>query len=146
MRSGTIWKPARDQQAGFGPLKFEDRTRLGTVRRLAMRPLDDQVGILENGLLGIGRFAVVLQGETAAEARDGSRHLEVEEPVDDVERMLAEIGHLTAGRVPEPAEMIDAAIRVVWPLGGRAEPHIPVEFRRRIAICGRPEAGHDVAI
>jgi len=43
------------------------------------------------------------------------------DPVNRVERMRAEIGHLSAGVIPEPAEVVESAIRIVGALGaGRA--------------------------
>ena len=64
----------------------------------------------------------------------------------DVDLVRAEVGHLAAGVIPEPAEMVDAALRVVRPRGRRAEPHVVVEIARRGGVGGRAEARHDVAV
>src|SRR5205823_3197107 len=63
-----------------------------------------------------------------------------ERPLNDVEIMSAEVGQLAAGIVGEPAELIETAIGVEWDLGGRAEPKVPVEAGRRVAIGGIADA------
>src|SRR5262245_26666069 len=58
---------------------------------------------LEEGVLRVGRLAVVLEAKSSADAGDRLRHA-LEKPVNDVEAVMAEVGHLAAGVVPEPAE------------------------------------------
>src|SRR5947199_343143 len=64
-------------------------------------------------VLRVRGLAVVGQGEPAADARDRLERIEPEHPVDDVEVVRAEVGHLPAGVVPEPAEVVQAPVRVV---------------------------------
>src|SRR4051812_5064158 len=59
--------------------------------------------------------------------------------------MMTEIGHLTAAVIPEPAEMIEAAIGVVSALRRGPEQHVPIKFGRRIAVRRLANARHDVA-
>ena len=111
-----------------------------------MRPDGGEAGKVKNGVLGIGRFAAVVEREPAAEAGNGFWRERTETPIDDIERVLAQIRHLPAGVVPEPAEVIQTAIGVIRPLGGRAEEHVPVEIGGRGTVSRPSESRHDVAI
>ena len=71
---------------------------------------------------------------------DSPRSLGIQIPVHDVERVLRQVGHLPARVVPEPSEMIDRPVGVVRSLGGRTEPEVVIEVRRRLAIGRRAEA------
>ncbi len=110
-------------------------------------PLDvyDEVAVVEDDILGVGDFAVVFEEVAAAGGVDGFWAGRVGEPVDDVEGMLAEVGHLAAGVVPEPAEVVDGAVGVVGAEWGGAEPEVVVEIGGRGGVGGRAEAGEDVA-
>src|SRR6266478_3082578 len=99
-----------------------------------MRPRGSEAGEIENRVLRVGRFAVVGERETAAEAGNGFERQRPQIPIDDIERVLTQVRHLPARIVPEPAEVIEAAVRVVWPLRSRAEEHVPIELRRRWAV------------
>src|SRR5688572_3639578 len=59
--------------------------------------------------------------------------------------MRAEIGHLPAGVIPEPAEMVERAVWVVSPPRRRAEPHFVIQIGRRILIRRIAKARRDVA-
>src|SRR5260221_10406514 len=59
--------------------------------------------------------------------------------------MLAKIGHLSAGIIPEPAEVINPAVGVVRPHRRRPEHHVPVETRWRGLIRGIAEPGHRIS-
>src|SRR5688572_29216466 len=58
---------------------------------------------------------------------------------------MAEIRHLAAAVIPEPAEMIKRAIRIIRAFRRRPEHHIPIEFGRRIAVGRVADARIDVA-
>src|SRR5277367_3918462 len=60
--------------------------------------------------------------------------------------MRAQVGHLPAGVIPKPTEMIEAALLVICALGRRSEPHLVIEIARSGAVGGISEAGHDIAI
>src|SRR5258705_13999169 len=60
--------------------------------------------------------------------------------------MRAEVRHLAARIIPEPAEMIERSMRAVGPFGCGTEPHLVVEFARRGVAWRCAEARHDVAI
>ena len=124
----------RDRQAPPGPEELQRRQAAPSPRaasrcdHVAVQPGYSNSASCVSGVSPLscrrtGRPALV----TAAGAS-------AEEPVDDVERVLAEVGHLPAGVVPEPAEVIERPVRVVRPLRGRAEPQVPVEPRRRVAV------------
>src|SRR2546423_2746813 len=83
--------------------------------------------------------------KAAAAAADRFQAFDVENPVDDVERVMTEVGHLAAAVIPEPTEMINTAIRIVRASGRGSEEHIPIEFGRRVAVGRIADAGHDVA-
>src|SRR5262249_1140734 len=59
--------------------------------------------------------------------------------------MSAEVGHLAAGVVPEPAEVVERAVRVVLVCRGRAEPGVPIQIGWRILIRWRAKSGRDIA-
>src|SRR4051794_12651356 len=58
--------------------------------------------------------------------------------------MRRQVGHLPARVIPEPAEMIDAAFRIIRTRWRGSQPHLIVHLARRITIRTRSEAGHDV--
>src|SRR5204862_1876381 len=76
---------------------------------------------------------------------DGLR-FSIQYPMHDVERVMSQVGHLTAGIIPEPTKMINASLGIVLPPRSRSEEHVPIEFGWRIAVRRRAEAGEDVAI
>ena len=137
---------ARDLQAPPRPAELEPRRRGRAAAALPVRPRGGPARVFEQSVLRVGRLAVVLQGEPSAGAGDGRRGRGIQEPVHDVERVLPEVGHLPAGIIPEPPEVVDRPVGVVRPLGGGAEPHVVIKSRRRLAVGGRAEAGHDVAV
>src|SRR5260370_35619534 len=58
--------------------------------------------------------------------------------------MRAQVRHLDAGIIPEPAEMVQRAVRVVGTPRRGTKPEIVIEIRRGSSIGWRAEAGHDV--
>ena len=74
-------------------------------------------GVFHEHVLRVGHFAVVLEKPAAAGAVDRLRGLHPQDPMHQVQRMLAQVGRLPAGVIPEPAKMIDGAIGIVGPLG-----------------------------
>jgi Carboxypeptidase regulatory-like domain/Oxidoreductase family, C-terminal alpha/beta domain len=59
------------------------------------------------------------------------RPLHIHEREDLGKRMRAEVGHLTAGIVPEPAEVVERAVRRIRFLGRWPEPHVVIQYGRR---------------
>src|SRR5690348_3265567 len=84
-----------DAKRALGAKKLQIKCRSRTGRGLAVRP-DGRVGRLagiwlhelEQGVLGVGRFAVVFQREPPTAARNGCK-LAAEIPIDYVERVMA---------------------------------------------------------
>ena len=112
----------------------------------AFAPLADRAkaGIFDQGVLRVGHLAVVFEEKTAAGAGDGVGARDTGDPVHDIERVLAQVGHLPARVIPEPAEVIDGAIRIVGPLRCRTQPQVVVQVRRRIAVRRIAEARRHV--
>ena len=81
-----------------------------------------------------------------AAAGAGDRHCprDAGNPMHDIERMLTQVGHLPAGIVPEPAEMVDRAVQVVRPLRRRTEPHVVIQLGRRRSVGRIAETRRDV--
>src|SRR5438132_14076423 len=73
----------RDRQAALGSKKLQAVWLGLAARRLAVRPCRRPAGIFEESVLGIGRFAVVAQAESAAQAANGLRSRDSEAPVND---------------------------------------------------------------
>src|SRR6185312_5343806 len=106
---------ARNRQTALRAEEFERGVAGRSFARFAVRPDGRPIRMLEQTILRVRCLAIVLQAESPAGARHGLRSLDAEIPVDDVEGVLAEVGHLSAGTVPEPAEMIDGAVEIVLP-------------------------------
>src|SRR5437667_7637609 len=104
-----------------------------------------EAGVFDDHVLNVRHLAVVFQEKSSAGARHCRWPFHTGDPVDRVERVLAEVGHLAAGVIPEPAEMVDGAVRIVRPLRRRAEPHFIIQFRRRISIGRIAKSRRDVA-
>src|SRR5579859_300233 len=89
-----------------------------------------KIRVFDNRVLPVGHFAVVFKEESATGAVNGFRRLRIEEPMDQVEGVLAEVGHLASGIIPEPTEMINTAIGIIPMVGSGSEHHIPVQVLR----------------
>src|SRR5438105_13775467 len=114
----------------------------GTLAKLAYGV---EAGILDNRVLHVGHLAVVFEKKAASGARYRGRTLHTGNPMARIQRMGPEIGHLSAGIIPKPAEMIERAVRIVGPLGSRAKPQIIIQIRWRSAVRGIAKARCDVA-
>src|SRR5439155_709959 len=101
--------------------------------------------ILEQGVLRVGRLTVILESKTAAARGNCRRSFHLHRPVDHVNLVRAEVGHLSAGVVPEPAEMIKRAILVIAAQRRGTEPQAVIHAGRRLGIAWRAKAWHDVA-
>src|SRR5262249_11125707 len=139
-----------DRKRSLCPVKLQGRGALRASARLTMGPdggerLSGRVATVEDGILRVRSLPIVIEHKPVSNARD-TLELAAQHPVNDIERMMPEICHLSAGRVPEPAEVIDPALRVVRSHRGRAEEHGPVELLRRLAVRWLPEPGHDVPV
>src|SRR5262249_44466741 len=106
----------RDGQTSPRTTEFEPHFRLPGAR-FAMRPQRREPWILDQSVLRVRRLAVVLEGEATADAGDRGGALHVEVPVDDVERVGGEVGHLAAGVIPKPTKVVDRTVRVIAALG-----------------------------
>src|SRR5271157_5568016 len=60
--------------------------------------------------------------------------------------MGPQVGHLAAGKVPEPAEMVQGAVLLVRLLGGGTKPHVVVNLGRRIFDGSLAETGINIAV
>src|SRR5262249_35111930 len=69
---------ARDRQAAARAAQFQSGRRLAGAG-FAVRPEGREAGVLDQGVLRVGRLAVVLQAEATADAGHGRRTLDVEE-------------------------------------------------------------------
>src|SRR5262249_9312337 len=98
---------SRNRQAAARAAERQPRRGSLPGTRFAKRPNRGESRILEKSVLGIGRFAIILQTEAATHRGDGPRRGDVEKPVDDVERVRSKIGNLTAGIIPEPTKVIE---------------------------------------
>ena len=127
----------------------EDEVRCGGGRSaggaFANLAKDREVRIFKDRVLHVGDFAVILEDSAAADAGDACWSGCAGTPMNDVERMLAQVGHLPAGVIPEPAEMVDGAVGIIGALGRGTEPEVVVEFARRRGIWRIPETWEDVA-
>ena len=108
---------AAQEHGAFGAVKFQaaHAGRLDPGRAFAPLTNGLVAGIFDDHILRVGHFAIVLEEMAAAGAGDSIRARDAGDPVHDIERMLTKIGHLPAGIVPEPPEMVDRAVRVVRP-------------------------------
>src|ERR1043166_7444737 len=90
-------------------------------------------------------LAVVFEEVASAGTRDRRRAGHAGVPMNGIERMRSEIGHLAPGVVPEPAEVVEAAIRIVGALRRGTEPQIVVEIGWRRLVRRLAKARTDIA-
>src|ERR1039458_6072839 len=101
---------------------------------------------LPNRVLGIRGLAVVFQREPAAGGHHHRGTLYVHAPQHLVHGVSPQVGHLAAGIIPEPAEVVQGAVPLVWRLGGRTEPHVIVDLGWRILDRSLAESRINVAV
>src|SRR5579883_2865979 len=99
---------------------------------------------VEESVLRVGSFAAILERIPAADGGDRLQPTEAKHPVDNVEMVGTEVSHLPAGGVPEPAEVVQPAKRVVLAGRCRSEPHLPVEVGGWWGVRRIAEAREDV--
>src|SRR5262249_52125912 len=140
---------AHDVERAFRAV--EDQVFVPEAVDFAARPRDDAAflsgGEVVERFLHVRRLAAVIDFVASAEARDGPGGFRVQGPTRDVEVVRAPVGHLTAGIVPEPPEVVMATEWIVGDIWRRPQPHVPVEFFRKLFgeyLFGL-EAGHRVA-
>ncbi len=150
-----IWSSGGDAQLGDdleagaaqrqSPFRAEEREPVVPRRRdLAARPAADEAGVLEERLEHVGRLADAPERVAAAHRRHLARRL-VGDPLHDVDVVRQQVRGLAARVVPEPAEVVERALRVVRHEGRGPQPHVPVG--RREPIADRlAEAGQHVAV
>ena len=82
----------------FVPVKLEAAHAAGRRACSAFVKLHDglELRIFDDRVLHVGDFAIVLEKQTAADARNRARAVHVDAPVNHIERMLSEVGHLPA--------------------------------------------------
>src|ERR1017187_8440896 len=105
-----------------------------------------ETGERPHRVLRIGRLAVVLEREAPAAALHQGWPLDVHDPQDLVDHVSAQIRHLSARVIPEPAEMVQAAMRLERLLRRRTLPHIVVEIGGRVLHLRLAESRIDVAV
>lgn len=102
-----------------------------------------EVRVLEHGRHRVGGFEIVLHPPPSAEGIDGIRHRLTQALVNRVDVVNTPVGHGPAGIVPEIPECGEGcfgdapAVLVERHPPSRAQPHIPIEAGRRVAV-GRP--------
>src|SRR5262249_50624241 len=136
---------AHDVERAFRAV--EDQIFVAGAVDFAARPRDDATVEVVERFLHVRRLAAVIDFVASAEARDGPGRFRVQSPTRDVEVVRAPVGHLAAGVVPEPPEVVMATEGIVGDIRRRSQPHIPVEFFRLFFgeyLFGL-EAGHRVA-
>ncbi len=144
--SGYTSNPRRSiPSEPFVPKKSSLPSPRCPTARLADREQSGESRILEERILGIGRLAIILERKAAAARRNRRGPLHLHGPLHDIDVVRAQVGHLAAGVIPEPAEMVKRAVRIVGPLGRRAEPHVVIEIVGRCRVGRRAETRHDVA-
>src|SRR5207249_11624667 len=91
-------------------------------------------GMLDERILHVRHLAIVLEEIASADAGDGGGAKDAGIPVDRIERMRPKIGHLTAGVIPKPSEVVKGSIGIVGALRGRTEPEVVVKVGGGILI------------
>ena len=82
----------------------------------------------------VGPLAVVfVEAVMPAGGKCGERRTGAHRPVDDIVVVYPPVGRPRAAVVEEPV-VVDIPVRVVGHLGRRAQPEVPVEFRRRVGV------------
>src|SRR3989442_2936778 len=87
-----------------------------------MRPDSREARVLESRILCVGGFPVVFEGEAPAARGNGGRSFDFHRPLDHVNLVRPQVGNLSSGGVPEPAEVVKTAIFVVRMEKRRPEP------------------------
>src|ERR1041384_758188 len=108
--------------------------------------LDDlDVAVVEHRDLRVGRRAVVLIAEAAADAEDAPWVLVLSDsPARDVEIVDPVVGHLAAAVVEVPVPVVVEAVRVERPLGRGSLPEVVVDPFRHRRVGQFPDRGPSV--
>src|SRR5262249_44821460 len=101
--------------------------------------------VLDDGVLQVGHFAVVLKKKPTACTTHGGWPLHPGDPIDGIQRMRPKTGHLTPPIIPKSADVVNGAIRIIGPLRCRTEPHVVVQFRGGRTVGRISEPGRDIA-
>ena len=110
-----------------GDLELERRI-LGLIDQAAHLEDQQRVAVLEDGHLRVGRLALVLVGEAAAQAPDlGGQRRALDRPAGHVDLVDALVADVAVAEVPEPVPVVMDQVAVVGLLGGGAEPEIEVQ-------------------
>ena len=114
------------------------------IRRRAVRihlaERGEATVVLPDRFERVGDVSIVVHRVLATEARHGLRRVLPERPLNDVEVVRAHVRELPAGVRGEPAEFVQALVRVEWHLRRRPEPTIPVQPGWRFAVGGVADA------
>ena len=104
-----------------------------------------EVGKLVEALLQIGRLAIVFEGEASAERHHFGRPFHAGHQQKCRHAVGPQVGQLAARIIPEPAEVVQPAVRLVGLLGRRPEPQVVIEIGRRILHRRLAETRIDIA-
>src|SRR5690348_9896560 len=110
-----------------------------------MRPHRSETRILKHRILSIWGFTVIFESVAPSTRTDGAGRLGIHHPMDNVDFVRAKIRYLAARVVPEPAKVVQRAVRVVGTQRRRTQPHVVVKPRGRSRIGRRAKSRHDVA-
>src|SRR6516164_1741535 len=118
--------------------------RVEGIRKLGVRADELRAGLIGVGNLELGMaiVAVLFLGRFLAGGldRNGTASVHTQAPLGDVIVVGAPVGHLAAGVIVPPAEVVEAALRVVLDLRRLPEPEVPVQPLRRRARHERAAA------
>src|SRR2546425_11951503 len=89
-----------------------------------MRPESREARVLESRILCVGVSPVIFGGAPPAARGNGSRSFDFHRPLDHVNLVRPQVGDLSSGVVPEPAEVVKTAIFVVRTERRRPEPKV----------------------
>src|SRR5260370_12755404 len=94
---------ARNGHASFRAEKLQAALAAPTSAGLVIRIERSEAWIFIERILRIRSLAVILKSEAAAAGRDRERSLHLHHPLHDVDFVCAQVRHLAAGVIPEPA-------------------------------------------
>ena len=113
----------RDRPAG---IRFANSRIHRKARSFGIRS-----GEYPHRILQIRRFSVVFERIPAAKRRHQRRSLDIHDVQNLVDDVRAQVRHLAARIIPEPAEVINPPMRGVGLLLRRTKPHVVIKTRGR---------------
>ena len=111
-RVGENFKAAAvDGHRAFGAEELKSGCAAFAAAGFVVSPGGGEAAVFKLRVLRVWSFAVVFESIAAADRRRGQWAFLIEVPLHDVDGVRAQIGHLAAGEIPKPAEVVDAAVR-----------------------------------